>query len=227
MPQERGSCILPLKRGPSPGGSRTTRSHPPTDLSPFPPHGGRLGSAGRAPDGSAGDAGSAPRDRPAPHAPRPLAERTSRRPPPPTPGHPEAADDFNSVTISLPGRESPPALLQAESTPGLLQEPPRLPGARTLTGLGASCWPRGGPSGGSEAACGRLSRRAKGFLRAPAGPPPPLPAAGNGRRGSPAARAARRVAGSGRSAGDEAAPRLRPLFRRSRSVSGGLLKLGE
>lgn len=86
MPQERGSCILPLKRGPSPGGSRTTRSHPPTDLSPFPPHGGRLGSAGRAPDGSAGDAGSAPRDRPAPHAPRPLAERTSRRPPPPPPG---------------------------------------------------------------------------------------------------------------------------------------------
>lgn len=222
MPQERGSCILPLKRGPSPGGSRTTRSHTPTDLSSLLPRGGRPGSAGRAPDWSVGDAGSAPRDPPAPHAPRPLAERTSRRPPPPGNPRPRAT----STRRPFPSRDARARqpYFTAESTPGLLRESPRLPGARTLTRPGASCWPRGGPSGGSEAARGRLSRRAKGFLRAPAGPPPPsLPAAGKGWRGSPAAQAARRVAGSGCSA----APRLRPLFQRSRSVSGGLLKLGE
>lgn len=122
MPQGRGSCIL-AQTGAFPGGSRTTPSHVPTDLSPFSLHGDRPGSAGRAPDGSAGDAGSAPRDRPAPHAPRPLAERPSRRPPLPTPGHPEAAGDFNCAPISLSGRESPPAPLHGRIDPRTVTSP--------------------------------------------------------------------------------------------------------
>lgn len=107
---------------------------------------------------------------------------------------------------------------------------PWRPGYKTLTGPGASSCSRASPSGGSAATRGRLSRRAKGFLRAAAGPPPPPlpPAAGKGRRCSPAARAARRAAGSGSSRGGEAAaPRLRALFRRSRTTSGGFRKLGE
>lgn len=176
--------------------------------------------------------GSSPQDPRAPHVPRRLAERTSRPPdlaeqPPPKFRAPWAAGGWHLAPISLLERENSPPLPHSRVDPRSTRAP-RLPGTKTLTGPGASCWLRGGPSGGSEAARGRLSSRAKGFLRAAAGAPPPLlAAAGKGRRGSPAARAARRVVCSGRSLGGGAAPRLRPLFRRSRKVSGGLLKLGE
>lgn len=113
--------------------------------------------------------------------------------------------------------------------PGCLRPfPPLTTGcpARRLTEPGAPCGPRDGCSRASSATRGRLSRRAKGFLRATIVAPPLPPELGKERRGSPAASAARRGVGSGSAEGTEA-PRFRDLFRRSRTISGGLLKLGE
>lgn len=199
------------------------------DLSPFPPHGGRLvlrrPGTGR---GSAGDAGSAPRNS-QPRTPTPAARGAHfTPPPPPPPGTLKLADDFNSVTISLPRDASPPALLQARSTPGLLQSPLGSQARRHSPGSAPPAG-RGEGLGGSEAGhCGRLSRPGEGVPSRPLPgrrrlyPPP-----GTGGRGQPGrsgGAAGRRLGPLHERRGGAEAP---ALFRRSRSVSGGLLKLGE